>query len=182
MAYHYIQGDSKELHGLKFRENNILKMIHESLSVCACPGQISVRVKSTLENESLFVDHEKIVAALIDLERNAMEAMPDGGRLTISVQGEMRCITLWLTDTGKGIPEENLPFLFTPFFTTKPVGDGTGLGLPSAFATVKAHSGDISIESNADPKKGATGTTVKITLPRRQVFQEKEAKVVLHEE
>lgn len=170
------------MHGLKLRENNILKMIDESLAACACPGQIDVLVKSTLDDETLFADHEQIVSALIDLERNAIEAMPDGGTLTISVNGDNRRITLLLTDTGKGVAEDHLPLLFTPFFTTKTIGDGTGLGLPSAYAAVKAHCGDISIESNSDAQKGATGTTVKITLPRRQVFQEKEARVIVHEE
>lgn len=170
------------MHGLKLRENNILKMIDESLAGCACPGKIDVLVKSTLDDEALFADHEQIVSALIDLERNAMEAMPDGGMLCISVQGDARQITLLLMDTGKGISEENKPLLFTPFFTTKPVGDGTGLGLPAAYAAVKAHSGDISIESNADSQKGPTGTTVRITLPRSQSYQKEQSKIILHEE
>ena len=85
-------------------------------------------------------------------------------------------------DTGKGVPEDIMPLLFTPFFTTKPVGDGTGLGLPQAFATVKDHNGDITVESNTDPAKGPTGTTVTITMPRKQKFQTKDAKIILHEE
>jgi signal transduction histidine kinase len=139
-------------------------------------------VKSTLDDEALFADHEQIVSALIDLERNAMEAMPDGGMLCISVQGDARQITLLLMDTGKGISEENKPLLFTPFFTTKPVGDGTGLGLPQAYATVKAHRGDMTIASNTDPQKGPTGTTITITLPRKQAFQQPQSKIIVHEE
>ncbi len=139
-------------------------------------------LKSSLDDETVWIDHEQMVTAFFDLEQNAVEAMPDGGSLTITVEGDERQVVITLTDTGKGIAEENMPLLFTPFFTTKPVGDGTGLGLPSAYAAVKAHRGNISIESNADPKKGPTGTTVRITLPRRQIFQDKEARMIVHEE
>lgn len=170
------------MYGLKLRETNIIKIIEESISNVDCPVQISVAVKSTLDDEKVWIDHDQIVPVLTDLERNAIEAMANGGKLSILLEGNERQVTLLLTDTGKGVPEENMPLLFTPFFTTKPVGDGTGLGLPQVYAAVKAHHGDISIESNADPAKGPTGTTVKITLPRRQAFQAKEGRMILHEE
>jgi len=170
------------LHGLKFRETNILKIVDESLTKLSRRENVNIILKSMLENEAVWIDHEQIVMALVDLEQNAVEAMPDGGTLTILVEGDERQIMLLLTDTGKGIPEENIPLLFTPFFTTKPVGDGTGLGLPQVYATVKAHRGDISIQSNADPKKGPTGTIVQITLPRSQTFQREQSKIILHEE
>jgi len=170
------------LHGPKFRETNILKIVNESLAKLSRRKNVNIILKSMLESEAVWIDHEQIVVALADLEQNAVEAMPDGGTLTISVEGDARQITLLLTDTGKGIPEENIPLLFTPFFTTKPVGDGTGLGLPQAYATVKAHRGDISFQSNADPKKRPTGTTVRITLPRSQTFQREQSKIILHEE
>jgi signal transduction histidine kinase len=169
------------LQGLKFRETHIIKIIEESLSKLSRDDRVVVAVDARLDDAAVWIDREQIVSALVDLERNALEAMPDGGKLTIAVEGDDRIITLRLADTGRGIPEENIPLLFTPFFTTKPVGEGTGLGLPSSYAAVKAHHGDISIASNADPKKGPTGTTVRITLPRKQAFQEKEAKVILHE-
>jgi signal transduction histidine kinase len=53
-----------------------------------------------------------------------------------------------------------------PFFTTKEIGKGTGLGLPLIYGIVKMHKGKIDITSNADPVKGATGTTFRITIPR----------------
>jgi signal transduction histidine kinase len=170
------------LHGFKFRETNLIKVIKESLVKMSSPERVFVELKTALDDEVVWMDHEEMVAALLDLERNALEAMPDGGKLTISIEGNEHRIILLLTDTGRGIAEENMPLLFTPFFTTKPVGDGTGLGLPTAYATIKAHHGDISITSNADPQRGMTGTTVKIVLPRRQAFQTKEAKVILHEQ
>jgi signal transduction histidine kinase len=56
--------------------------------------------------------------------------------------------------------------LFTPFFTTKPVGEGTGLGLPFAYGAIKMHSGQLTVESNANAANGPTGTRILIVLPR----------------
>ena len=167
---------------LKLRETNIIKIIKDSLSKLSSHDHVLIKLKSCLDDEAMWIDHEQMVTAFFDLEQNAIEAMPEGGLLTITVEGDQRQVTITLTDTGTGIVEENMALLFTPFFTTKPVGEGTGLGLPQAFATVKAYRGDISIESNADVHKGPTGTTVRITLPRRQVFQAEESKMIVHEE
>lgn len=170
------------MNGLKLREANILDIIKESLSKLSHHDHVAITLKSSLEDEDVWIDYEQMESVLFDLSRNAIEAMPDGGALMVTVAGNERQVFITLTDVGKGIAEENIPLLFTPFFSTKPVGDGTGLGLPLAFATIKAHHGDISIKSNADSRKGPTGTSVEITLPRRQAFQTKEAKMILHEE
>jgi signal transduction histidine kinase len=170
------------LRGLKLRETNIIKIVKDSISRLSLQNNIDIRIKSSLDDEKLWVDHEEIVTAFFDLEQNAVEAMPDGGKLTIMVEGDERHVFINMTDEGSGIAEENIPLLFMPFFTTKPAGEGTGLGLPQAYAAIKAHNGDICIESNADPEKGPTGTTIRISLPRRLVFQEKEAKLILHDE
>ncbi len=170
------------MQGLKFRETNMIEILRESLNKLSHPDQVTIQLKSFLKDETVWIDHEQMATVFFDLSRNAVEAMPDGGSLTIMVDGDEKQVAIKITDTGVGIAEENKALLFTPFFTTKPVGDGTGLGLPQAFASVKAHHGDISIESNADPKKGPTGTTVKITLPRRQILRNKESKMIVHEE
>jgi signal transduction histidine kinase len=73
-----------------------------------------------------------------------------------------------VSDTGTGITEENMGKLFSPFFTTKQVGRGTGLGLAVSHGIVKMHKGQISAESNADPANGPTGTTFTVTLPRHE--------------
>ncbi len=170
------------MQGLKFRETNLIRIVRESLAAVACPDRIAVDVKCTLHDEAVWMDHNQMVMALKDLEQNAIDAMPEKGILTVTVSGDENEIILKVMDTGKGVPEDIMPLLFTPFFTTKPVGDGTGLGLPQAFATVKGHNGDITVESNTDPAKGPTGTTVTITMPRKQKFQTKDAKIILHEE
>lgn len=170
------------MHGLKLRKTSILHVIEESLEKLAHRNRVTVELKSSLEDEAVWIDCEQMAGVFLDLERNAMEAMPGGGSLIITARGDERQVTVILADTGAGIAEENIPLLFTPFFTTKPIGDGTGLGLPSAYAAVKAHRGDMTIESNADPKKGPTGTTVRIMLPRSQVYQKEQSKIILHEE
>jgi signal transduction histidine kinase len=67
-----------------------------------------------------------------------------------------------------GIPEENMEKLYTPFFTTKGIGKGTGLGLATTYGIVKMHKGRIEVESNTDRLKGPTGTTFRIILPREE--------------
>jgi len=170
------------LFGLKLRKTNIIKIIEESLAKLSHQNHVVITLKSSLEDETVWIDHEQMVTVFFDLEKNAVEAMPNGGALTITVKGDERQVAITLADTGAGIAEENRSLLFTPFFTTKPVGDGTGLGLPQAYAAVKAYRGDVSIESNSDPKKGPKGTTVRITLPRSQIFQKELSKIILHEE
>jgi signal transduction histidine kinase len=75
-------------------------------------------------------------------------------------------VRIAVSDTGTGIPEENIKKIFEPFFTTKPMGKGTGLGLAVTYGIVKMHSGDIRVQSQANPAAGPTGTTFTVTLPR----------------
>jgi two-component system NtrC family sensor kinase len=102
-----------------------------------------------------------VFANLID---NAADAMPDGGTLTIEAarSQDRQSVVVHVTDTGHGIPPENIKEVFSPFFTTKPLGQGTGLGLSIAYGIVKVHHGTIQVKSQI-----GEGTTFVVTLPVR---------------
>lgn len=108
------------------------------------------------------VDGSQIQQAVIALATNAIDAMPLGGTLTFSVRGQANRVLIQVSDTGNGIPTEDLSKIFEPFFTTKEVGKGTGLGLAVCYGIVSDHSGRISVRST--PNKGTDFT---ISLPVR---------------
>jgi len=170
------------LQGLKLRETNILHIVQDSIKSLKKPDSIEISVLSHLQNEVVWIDHEQMVGALINLEENAIEAMPEGGCLTISISDSENNIFITVQDSGPGIAPGNMEQLFTPFFTTKPPGEGTGLGLAETYGIIKAHQGSISITSNNDPLKGPTGTKISIMLPRRIILQNKEMKMILHDD
>lgn len=91
---------------------------------------------------------------------NASHAIPEKGEISVQTEATDDEIIVRVSDTGSGIPEENIGQLFTPFFTTKPVGKGTGLGLSISYGIVEKHNGVIEVESEV-----GKGTTFTIRLP-----------------
>jgi signal transduction histidine kinase len=112
----------------------------------------------------VFVDPRQIEQVLGNLVTNAYQAMPEGGRLTIEtseVSGKpprSGWVSISITDTGCGIPEENMEKLFEPLFTTK--SKGVGLGLATASSLVEANGGIIEVESEI-----GKGSTFTVRLP-----------------
>ena len=113
---------------------------------------------------TVTADTNQLSQILMNLLLNSAQAMPDGGRVTISAEKVKfsESVNIVIADTGCGIPADILPHIFRPFFTTKR-GRGTGLGLSITQAYVRSHGGKIEVESI--PQRG---TTVRITLPIRQ--------------
>ena len=107
---------------------------------------------------AVLADRDQVLQLLLNLVRNALEAMPAGGVLRLSAIGAGAAVTLSVSDTGPGIPAEDLPRLFEPYFTRKE--GGTGLGLAIARRIAEEHGGRLGVES----APGA-GTTFTLSLP-----------------
>jgi two-component system, NtrC family, sensor kinase len=105
-------------------------------------------------------DEGQIQQAVIALATNAIDAMPDGGRLTFRVYLKRQRVFVEIEDTGIGIPSENMTKIFEPFFTTKEVGRGTGLGLAVCYGIVTEHGGSLNVRSTI-----GIGSTFTISLP-----------------
>jgi PAS domain S-box-containing protein len=99
-------------------------------------------------------------SAFMNLCVNAFDAMPRGGTLSIRTRLEGNQVCLMVADTGEGIPAKILPLVTDPFFTTKPLGRGTGLGLAMVYGTVKAHGGTLDIQSEV-----GKGTSIFLRFP-----------------
>jgi two-component system NtrC family sensor kinase len=159
-----------EKHSAKLSQpvNNVVKL----LSPIATERSIELHVQASSDSPDVEVDVDQIQQVLSNLIVNAIHAMPDGGRITI--QCGRRPVTppadhggnesdfayIDVIDTGVGIPEENLSQVFTPFFSTKQVGEGTGLGLSIAHGIVQEHGGWLAAES-----KVGHGSKFSIYLP-----------------
>ena len=111
---------------------------------------------------TLEADADRLEQVLLNLAANAIDAMPDGGRLTIALRGlsDPARLELVVTDTGTGIPADQLAAIFEPFVTTKAPGKGTGLGLAVVRSIVREHGGSIRVSSEV-----GQGTAFVIELP-----------------
>ncbi|MEI6122026.1 MAG: [Fe-Fe] hydrogenase large subunit C-terminal domain-containing protein [Bacteroidota bacterium] len=150
-------------------ETDIYKFTQHSLDSIIIPENITVELKSTLNDTMAFIDNDQWMQVLTNIEKNAIEAMPNGGKLTLELNQANGDVEFCIGDTGVGISQENMDKIFTPFFTTKPIGKGTGLGLPLIYGIVKMHNGQISVDSNAGEDAGPTGTIFRIRLPRNKI-------------
>jgi signal transduction histidine kinase/iron only hydrogenase large subunit-like protein len=148
-------------------ETDLCLLVEQALKTLPPPEGVTVSVENDSPSVLAELDRDQIVQVLSNLVRNAMEAMAGGGTVTVRTGAQNGSVFLSVEDTGTGIRAEDLNKIYTPFFTTKPIGKGTGLGLPVTYGIVKMHRGDIQVRTNADPAKGPTGTTFTVTLPRQ---------------
>ena len=146
-------------------ETDIRELVAGVLRGVQIPLRIKVEVTHEDEAQLAEMDGDQVAQVLINLVGNAVAAMPEEGTLTIETRNRQGQVRFIVRDTGVGIPPENRGKIFTPFFTTKQAGGGTGLGLAVSYGIVKMHRGDIKVESNTDPSIGPTGTSFTVTLP-----------------
>jgi two-component system NtrC family sensor kinase len=139
---------------------------------------VSIQFNSGEDLPMLTMDRNQIQSVLINLIINALDAMEQGGTIAISTGISLsandtgkRGIEIAVTDSGCGIPPEDLDKLFEPFFTTKEVGKGTGLGLAVSYGIVQRHGGTIRVQSEV-----GRGSTFTVWLPvEEQVEQDEDS-------
>ncbi len=159
------------------KPTNIIPIIKESLELMRSSIPTSIEISQNIPKniDTILADPTQIAQVLINLSTNADHAMPDGGILEVSLKnveldkdtavqypdlGSGRYVNLTVSDTGHGISQEEIDRIFDPYFTTKEVGKGTGMGLAVVHGIVKGHNGTIIVESEA-----GKGTTFSIFFP-----------------
>ncbi len=156
---------------LVLRQVQLNELVRETISLVEKQPQFkNVTIELNLDPDlpAIEADPAQLKDVFLNIIVNAGEAMPEGGKLTISSHsvGE-EAVAVSFTDTGCGIPEENLSRIFNPFFTTKQIGHGTGLGLAISYGIVKMHKGQVSVKSRV-----GEGSTFTVQLPRHLSLNE----------
>jgi two-component system NtrC family sensor kinase len=121
---------------------------------------VSIAVETPGNLPPVSGDVGQLQQAVVALATNAIDAMPEGGKLTLRAAQKNSQVVVEVKDNGVGIPPENMTKIFDPFFTTKDVGRGTGLGLAVCYGILSDHGGRLDVRSTL-----GTGTTFTITLP-----------------
>ena len=149
-------------HAAQFKRIDFRTMINDVISLIntqAIINNVQIVLRLETEKTELIADENQLKQVFINLLKNAIEAMPDGGDINICVAGNKEeCLAVTVSDTGCGIPKERILQLGEPFYTTKE--KGTGLGLMVSYKIIEAHRGKIRISSELN-----RGTSVEVILP-----------------
>jgi signal transduction histidine kinase len=143
--------------GLNLSESNPKAIVKEALELVNIPANVQV-LDFTEDTPKITVDIDKMKRTCVNIIKNAFDAMPEGGKLTVKSRKARGNVEFSFTDTGAGVPKETVERLFTPLFTTK--ARGMGFGLAICKRIVEAHGGKISVESTV-----GKGTTFTLTIP-----------------
>ncbi|MFQ5603976.1 MAG: ATP-binding protein [bacterium] len=139
---------------------DIIRLIIDLMHKKFKNSHITVSTEFDERGSAIYGNANQIEQLFFNLLNNAQDAMTDGGEIKISTSRNLNKVQVKVSDTGMGIPKENLNKIFDPFYTNKDVGKGTGLGLSVCYGIVKEHKGRIEVESES-----GKGTTFTITLP-----------------
>jgi two-component system, NtrC family, sensor kinase len=150
-----LQRDEKEIHKVSLNDvvNKTLPMLKTAMRFH------STNIELTTDETPVLANAHLLQQVVFNLVNNSCQAMPQAGEVTIETRREKGKMYLRVGDTGPGIPDENIPRLFEAFFTTKPLGEGTGLGLSMSRAIVEKFGGKITLV-----KTGSTGTVFEINF------------------
>jgi two-component system, NtrC family, sensor kinase len=151
--------------GSEFNAVDINQLIADSLALLDHQLELNhIKVASELEQTlpPIYGNTGKLQQVFVNLFLNARDAMPSGGELAIHTGMNESMVVVNISDTGNGIPKENLKKIFDPFFTTKRIGKGTGLGLAVTYGIIQEHGGRIFVDSDT-----GKGTRFTLKLPTR---------------
>ncbi len=158
------------MNGSEFKDLDINQLIRESLALLEHQmRRNNIRLESLFSPilPAVYGNAGKLQQVFINLFLNARDAMPGGGELKIQTAMNDSMVIVDIQDTGVGISEENIKRIYDPFFTTKGMGKGTGLGLAVTYGIVQDHGGHIFVDSS--PGKG---THFRLKLPTRKSLQQ----------
>ena len=142
--------------------NEIVTDVLELLRPQLTANKVEVRLSTSQQPAYAMLDQSSMRGALMNLILNAIEAMREGGTLSVAIDHTEQSLQLEIADTGLGISEEEAKKIFEPFYTTKE--QGLGLGMPYAKKIIEQHDGTISLNS-----RPGEGTTISIALPAAQM-------------
>jgi len=152
----------------EFAETDVARVFDDTLQLLEPQlrrSQIELVRNYNADAPEAYANAGKLQQVFTNLILNARDAIPDGGRITVSTgTAEDGSLIAEIADTGIGIAPENVAKIYDPFYTTKGVGQGTGLGLAVSYGIIQEHAGRISVESEP-----GLGTTFRITLPSARV-------------
>jgi signal transduction histidine kinase len=155
-------GDFARISSAEKIRSNISEILDRTVNLVKYDKRFkNIRLTTDIEDiPPLKINPDKIQQVFLNFMINALDAMPDGGALSISMKSVDSSVHVVFSDSGVGIDESVQDRIFDPFFTTKPTGKGTGLGLSICYGIIKEHNGTIAVRS----RKGE-GTTFVIRLP-----------------
>ena len=147
---------AREISALQVNEviRKLMKLVDEDLPAWGVESRLDLAADLPV----LYMSTDQLKQVLLNLIKNAKEAMPKGGTLVICTARVSGGVTISVSDTGMGISEKHLRSLFEPFFSTK--GEGMGLGLAVSYSIIKGYGGSIDVESQV-----GEGTTFRVFLP-----------------
>jgi signal transduction histidine kinase len=151
---------------LDLRERDLRPVVDQVLDLAGAELKehgVSVQSDSPPQPVPVRIDDELMRQAFLNLLLNAMQAMPNGGVVRVSVRREQRFAIVEIADNGIGIPAALLPRIFDLYFTTKP--KGSGIGLAMTYRILQLHGGAMEVRSDADPGSLGRGTTFTLQIP-----------------
>ena len=147
---------------VRFGRVDLRTVVEDTMSLAEPTLHTALAAAVSLPEEPVYVEGDagQLQQALTNIVLNARDAMPEGGKIGISLAVDGAVAVVTIEDNGPGMDEETRMRIFEPFYTTKPAGSGTGLGMAITYGIIQGHHGDIAVSS-----RQGHGTTFTISLP-----------------